>query len=367
MDSTCFPGLNTLMISVVLLIRRRSFIIIAFALTCLLFLIRFDYFYSWIQPARLQWTVAATTSSLIPRRIWQILLPMPNTIHAKGISNAQTRSWLLMNPDYTYTRFGSDGAVEFLAKHYSGTPYLKTFNKLQNPALKSDFLRYLLLFAEGGVYSDLDTTIIHPVDDWIPEQYRTRAKVLAGIEWDQRDEKDLRDEYAYPVQFQQWTLATVPGHPIFEDITEHIMASLQNYTMAYDTTLSELKLSDREILRATGPGAWTGAVWRYIQVCGVTDLRDLSYMTEPTLFGDLLVFPVNGFGSGQDHSGSARWFTPKDALALPLLDISASFIILYLLVFGFQTASQSLNRPDSGLPVYLDRGPDFDIVEIILD
>ncbi|KAK8080316.1 Initiation-specific alpha-1-6-mannosyltransferase [Apiospora hydei] len=240
---------------------------------------------------------------------------MPGNVHAKGLADAQARSWLLLNPDHTFSRFSTDGAEDFLRQHYPQTPfYLDTFRSLPNPALQSDFLRYLVLQAEGGVYTDLDTSTIQPISSWIPEEYRSRAKVLVGIEWDQRDEKDLRGIFAYPVQFQQWTLAATPHHPILEDLVHHVVDSFQNLTKTYNVTLDRLSLSDQEILMATGPGAWTGAVWRYIERHGVTSLRHLSYLQRPTLVEDVLIYPVNAFASGQDHSGAARWFTPKEAL-----------------------------------------------------
>ncbi|KAK6860472.1 hypothetical protein PG990_012222 [Apiospora arundinis] len=240
---------------------------------------------------------------------------MPSSTHAKGVVDAQARSWLLKNPDYTFTRFSTDGAEIFIQQHYPQEPtYLETFRALPNPALKSDFLRYLVLQAEGGIYTDLDTSALQPVGAWIPEEYRGRAKVLAGIEWDQRDEKDLRGMFAYPIQFQQWTLAAAPHHPIFHDLLQHVLDSFQNLTTFYNTTLGNLSLKDQEILMVTGPGAWTGAVWRYIEKHGVTSLSQLSYLKEPTLVEDVLIYPVNAFASGQDHSGAARWFTPKEAL-----------------------------------------------------
>lgn len=274
------------------------------------------------EPPPLQWLPpsAAAVSPLIPRKIWQVLLPMPSNIDADGISDTRVGSWMLLNPDYTYTRLGLDGATEFIRRQYPDRlQYLETFQALQNPALKSDFLRYLVLLTEGGVYTDLDTTALQPVHRWVPERYRTQARVLAGIEWDQRDETDLSGvmtTFRYPVQFQQWTLAAAPGHPILADMVEHILLSLDGLTAQHDTELAQLQLQDQEILEATGPVAWTAAVWKYIRQLdpSLTTLRNLSNMQQPTLYGDVLVFPVNSFASGQEHSGSARWRTPPDSL-----------------------------------------------------
>jgi alpha 1,6-mannosyltransferase len=64
--------------------------------------------------------------------------------------------------------------------------------------LKADFLRYLVLLVHGGVYSDVDTELLHPIESWgthsphhytLPplEAYDYAAKppsVIVGLEVD---------------------------------------------------------------------------------------------------------------------------------------------------------------------------------------
>ncbi|KAK8073202.1 alpha-mannosyltransferase och1 [Apiospora phragmitis] len=260
--------------------------------------------------------------SQIPRRIWQIQLPMPESIPASGIRReAHTLSWLRQNPHYTYTRLGTDDAREFIQTHYADRPeYLETYEALQNPALKSDLLRYLLLAAVGGVYSDLDTKALKPIDDWVPEPYKPHARLLVGFEWDQRDEKAPK-WFTYPIQFQQWTIAAAPGHPLLHGMLDYVFVQLQNLTSVHNTTLDSLQFTDEEIWTATGPRAWTETIWRYLRDHeGLGNLTDLSRLQEPRLLGDVLVYPINAFGSGQIHSGSYRWLTPKDGLVKHYFD-----------------------------------------------
>ncbi|KAK7947057.1 glycosyltransferase family 32 protein [Apiospora aurea] len=252
----------------------------------------------------------------IPRTIWQIQLPMPEFIPATGTRReGHATSWMHHNPYYTYTRLSIDDARQFLQTHYADRPeYLKTYDDLQNPALKSDLLRYLVLAKAGGVYSDLDTKALKPVDNWIPEPYRPHARLLIGFEWDQRDQTAPR-WYTYPIQFQQWSIAAAPGHPLLQQMLEYTHAQLQNLSTFHNTTLGSLHFTDEEIWTATGPRAWTETIWRYLRDNeGLANLTNLSYLEEPRLMGDVLIYPINAFGSGQGHSGSYRWFTPKDGL-----------------------------------------------------
>lgn len=46
--------------------------------------------------------------------------------------------------------------------------------------LKADFFRYLILFARGGVYTDIDTVSLKPIDEWISnnEKYLNKKIIL---------------------------------------------------------------------------------------------------------------------------------------------------------------------------------------------
>ncbi|WDK10191.1 glycosyltransferase sugar-binding region containing DXD domain-containing protein [Colletotrichum graminicola] len=163
--------------------------------------------------------------------------------------------------------------------------------------MKSDLLRYLLLDIEGGVYSDTDTVALKPVDDWIPEEFRNRTRLIVGIEFDQRDGVSWAD-ISHRVQFCQWTIAASPGHPVFQKMVARVVRSWEDMVNA----------SSFEVMNTTGPAAWTDAVWEYLQETDntLTALRNLSYMGSPRLYGDALVLPIDGFGMGQLHSASTN-------------------------------------------------------------
>ncbi|KAK9415783.1 hypothetical protein SUNI508_10083 [Seiridium unicorne] len=257
--------------------------------------------------------------SLVSRKMWQILLPMPEDIHVKPVTFEEPSAWMEMNAGYTYTLFGIDGAVAFLESRFPNqTDYLETFNKLRNPGLKSDLFRYMVLYAEGGVYSDLDTRPKKPINEWIPEAYRPTARLVVGLEYDSLG-GEVGESYTYPVQFAQWTIAAAPQHNVFTQMIDRCIQRLGELSEKHGAGNSDRSLlnsNDDDVLKATGPVAWTEIIFQDIQrqTPEIQSLQDLSRMEEPRLYGDILVLPINGFGSGQPHSGSARWFTPKEAL-----------------------------------------------------
>lgn len=170
-----------------------------------------------------------------PRKMWQIFFnPAASTRKYLQTTDPDvlhdTRSWIGLNPGYQYKLMGVgvDSGDDFVIKHFSRyKSIVDTYFALRNPGLKTDLLRYLILWVEGGVYSDLDTWAFKPVDDWVPEHIRAsgrRVGAVVGIEWDQLDDEKPwpafdngpSDMIGHEVQFCQWTLAGAAGHPIFK-------------------------------------------------------------------------------------------------------------------------------------------------------
>ncbi|KAK7755830.1 hypothetical protein SLS62_002115 [Diatrype stigma] len=253
---------------------------------------------------------------LIPRKIWQIF-------YSDDLDEGtlvDTTSWLVRNKDYAYTLVGMDGADRFVNEHFADDPELrKTYHALPNFGMKSDLLRYLLLWIEGGVYADIDTTALRPVRDWVPRALRPLVRAVVGIEFDRRDGGGWA-EIPHDLQFGQWTLAAAPGHPLFGAMAARALASAAALARDHGTTLPLLRPSNMEVLNATGPAAWTDVVFDHLrrEDPRLVSLRNFSFMEEPTLYGDVLVLPIDGFGMGQPHSGS----TPDDGEGGTIPDVA---------------------------------------------
>lgn len=212
---------------------------------------------------------------------------------------------------------GEKGAEKLLREHFANEPQiLETYASLTNIGMKSDFLRYLLLHVEGGVYTDTDTESIKPIDDWVPSHLRDKARLIVGIEYDQLDDEPYL-EMTHSVQFCQWTIAAAAGHPVFLRMIDRVITSLPKLVDKYKKPISEIHPNGPDVLMSTGPGAWTDSVFQLMKenVPTLQSTKDLSRLKEPTLYGDILVLPINGFGMGQPHSGSSRnQGIPDDAL-----------------------------------------------------
>ena len=238
----------------------------------------------------------------IPPRIWQIFFgytPLDNYA-------PQLQSWISKNQDYGYTLMSSDGANAFARKHYADRPdILETFLSLKVPVLRSDLLRYMILETEGGVYSDLDTVSIKPVKNWIAPEQKSKVHAIVGIEYDQLDNEPYYGMNER-LQFCQWTMAASRGHPIMKNIVQEVVGALHSLAKRNNTSIADFEPSDDDVVKVTGPLIWTRTVMQVLsEMAGQqVDYRNLTGMTEARLIGDVLVLPIDGFGTGQPHSNA---------------------------------------------------------------
>lgn len=238
-------------------------------------------------------------------------------------SLGDSRSWLAQNPGFQYNLLGAAAAEQFvLSRFRHNKAIIKMYQALRNPGMKTDFLRYLILFAEGGVYSDLDTWAFKPIDAWVPQELRGRVGAIIGLEFDQLDGDPwpgFGDEPSYMthmVQFCQWTFAATPGHPFLASMIRRTMEKIESLATSHQSPLSELNVTGYEVVTSTGPAAWTDAVFEEIQKADpeIRSLTELSNLTETRLLGDILVLTIDGFGMGQPHSQSTP--DPSDPAVL---------------------------------------------------
>lgn len=85
-------------------------------------------------------------------------------------------SWKELNPHYEYIVHTETDAIKVLQKY---PKYYEVFKKLDAKrnlkyALRSDFLRYLLMYEYGGIYVDMDFECYKPIDPLI-EEYKNEV------------------------------------------------------------------------------------------------------------------------------------------------------------------------------------------------
>ena len=254
----------------------------------------------------------------IPRQIWQIFFA-PADVEILDESVIFASEWVFMSPGYGFHMFNELDAAEFVDTTFlpSRPEIPATYHALRNPAAKSDFLRYLLLLARGGIYTDLDTQPLTRPEDWLPASNRRDTSLIIGLESDST--RDRAAGFATePVQFCQFTIAAAPDHPLLRRMVDRTIAALQDLARRQNTTLDQAVLGDEDVIKASGPKGWSQVVLEWIKEmdASVTGLHDFQGMDEPRYYGDVAVLPVESFRSDYLCGWGLRWGTEKSRKCL---------------------------------------------------
>lgn len=130
--------------------------------------------------------------------------------------------------------FMSDPDIEqFVRNHYPDDVY-RVFIKLPLGVMRADLWRYCILYKYGGIYSDIDSKLLRPIETW---DFKKGDRIIIGLEND--------------IHFCQWTIASVPNHPILKNVIQMIV---DEFNKGIDLT------NEHFVHKHTGPGIWTRAI-----------------------------------------------------------------------------------------------------------
>ena len=138
--------------------------------------------------------------------------------------------------------------------------------------------------------------------------------MVVGIEYDKLDGSRWLD-WTLDLQFCTWTILAKPAHPLIEMAVDRVMARLRRLAWKQGTTVSGIKASFKEVLDSTGPAMFTEVVLEGLAQSTGTNFSHLNLTGLKTarLISDVLILPINAFGSGQAHSNSG---SPDEESAL---------------------------------------------------
>lgn len=254
--------------------------------------------------------------SKFPAFIWQTWKKTPgdNDFEFRD----QEGSWSAQHPGFIHEVVTDSVAVSLLGLLYASVPeVLEAYNAMPLPVLKADFFRYLILFARGGIYSDIDTYAIRSAIEWIPEKIpRETIGLVIGIEADP-DREDWADWYSRRIQFCQWTIQSKPGHPVLREVITRIT----NETLALKRAGKMSSFSGKNVIEFTGPAVWTDTIMdyfnddRYFKITektGKINYHNFTGMTERKRVGDVVVLPITSFSPGVGQMGAGE---PDDPMA----------------------------------------------------
>lgn len=202
--------------------------------------------------------------------------------------------WREVNPDWRYERITDATNDDYVSRNFD-PELVDVFTSLQDPILKADYLRYLILQREGGLWADIDVYPRQPIANWIPRQYAESANLVVGIENDHH-KQPIWPGSPFSVQLCQYTVLAKPNHPALQTLVDRVTRGLREL-MALKEEEGQA-VSFEEVMSTTGPFAFTEVLMEYFSLQTGAEVRgdEFDGLEEPVLIGDVLVLPKDSFG-----------------------------------------------------------------------
>ncbi|KAJ9452950.1 Initiation-specific alpha-1, partial [Diplonema papillatum] len=233
---------------------------------------------------------------------WNVTASIPKKIH-QCWKTADLPPWAASagwqgSPGFEYKLWTDETMLRFVTDYYP--QFLPLYNA-SRPVERADFFRYLILFDQGGYYSDLDVTLVVALNEWSGRH--PGAKVFVGLERAPTG-RNWNRWFARRFQIVQWTLASVPGHPIFHRV---LMLIWQRWKQHGSRLYGNLSAN---VMDTTGPGIWSDAVSDVLRQRGIIlgpSPLNASFVTQNGVReGEIVLLPQLGFGrTGNDVFSSS--------------------------------------------------------------
>lgn len=251
--------------------------------------------------------------STFPRKIWQSWRLDPLNFEERDLVTAKT--WTAKNPNYRYEVLTDNNDLTYLEEWFgAGTAINRPdivdfYHKINATIIKADMLRYLIMYAEGGIYADIDVEALKPISRFIPERYEEKdIQMVISVEIDEPEFNNHPILGKKSQSFCQWTFMSKPRHPVMLKLVENIMKWLKEISHKQKCHISEVMLDFDQVIAGTGPSAFTLAILEYMskQKGKKVTWDHFHQLYESKLDSGILVLDVEAFAAGQGHSDSGN-------------------------------------------------------------
>lgn len=163
----------------------------------------------------------------------------------------------LMSLDYEYRYVSTEAREDYLKEHAPKEVY-EAYLKLTDGAAQADLWRVTTLYQQGGIYMDIDATLVWPL-----------KRILKGVK------DSLFIKIKNNTEITNYFLATKPNNPEFKSVMEAIVHNIENYDPAkgvYGTTgpqafndvLETEKVNSRRRRYVCIQGTFTNEYFQYL-------------------------------------------------------------------------------------------------------
>ncbi len=209
----------------------------------------------------------------IPNRVYQTWVnPVFPYVHARALQRFRR-----LNPDYTFSFFDDQQMAHYMDSNFAGHPILELFHGDRMPSGKADIWRYCVLFREGGIYCDIDSTLAVPLRELVHEE-TSELISFENVKWADHlslgryadpdvflpgPPNSIKSNLDYPEHTViNWLLGFEKGNPILEELINLIVRHAHFYK---NKKFEDVSLAGNHF---TGPLALTEAIWIWMQKSG---------------------------------------------------------------------------------------------------
>lgn len=144
---------------------------------------------------------------------------------------------------------------------------VEALRMLPHDRLKFEFLKYLLIFLHGGIYADIDTTNVKPVQFWY-DLATLPTKVWIGIDAD-LNSPDWADHYSRRLSFTTNIFRAKAYHPLMARIIARITFIIYTQndlikSIDWEKEFSDVDASGAARIQFTGSSIFTDSAFEYM-------------------------------------------------------------------------------------------------------
>jgi mannosyltransferase OCH1-like enzyme len=233
--------------------------------------------------------------------------------------------WKTMNPEINFKLWHKLDVIDLIKTHYNDKT-LKCFESLTPIICKCDFARLLIVYAFGGLYTDVDFIPIKPIKQWCPTYDSSGFLLFAEL-----------SEHSNTQLCNGFFGSENPGHPYLKALIDHIIDN---------------KTSSGDVMAETGPKLWSKLHLKFFPnmivqngayVMPITDHHILSqdFDSNHTCWAYTEWDAGSGWGSGVEHRNividktnqiNLMEITTTDAWFIVLL-IEILFIVVMMIIW----------------------------------
>lgn len=247
-----------------------------------------------------------------PRKLWQSW--RNDALSFEDRDSERARTWLIKNPTLRHEVLTDGNGAAYVEEVFGPSGFnrpdvVETYKSLNARIIQADLLRYIVMYAEGGIYADVDVEALKAFEDFIPSRFNEEdISMIIGVETDEPDFKSHPVLGSKSTSFCQWVFVCKPRLPVMMRLIDNILIWLNELATKQGKGIADLKLDFDEVLSGTGPSAFTAAL---LAEMSATTRRSVSWdefhkMQESKIVGKVLVLPPEAFAAGTFHSHSGN-------------------------------------------------------------